>query len=121
MPGEIVHIEIPADDSAKSRAFWGSLFGWQFQPFDPAMDYQMTQIAAGQGAAVSGMQRGKRGILTYFAVEDINAGAARVKELGGSAVDPMPVPAMGWFTTCTDPDGNEFGLWQEDSSAPMPG
>jgi predicted enzyme related to lactoylglutathione lyase len=25
---------------------------------------------------------------------------------------------MGWFVTCTDPQGNEFGLWQTDSSAP---
>jgi predicted enzyme related to lactoylglutathione lyase len=29
----------------------------------------------------------------------------------------MPVPQMGWFATCTDPHGNEFGLWQTDSSA----
>jgi predicted enzyme related to lactoylglutathione lyase len=27
---------------------------------------------------------------------------------------------MGWFTTCTDPHGNEFGLWQNDTSARMP-
>jgi predicted enzyme related to lactoylglutathione lyase len=29
----------------------------------------------------------------------------------------MPVPQMGWFSTCTDPHGNEFGLWQTDESA----
>jgi predicted enzyme related to lactoylglutathione lyase len=27
---------------------------------------------------------------------------------------------MGWFTTCTDPHGNDFGLWQNDTSAQMP-
>jgi predicted enzyme related to lactoylglutathione lyase len=27
---------------------------------------------------------------------------------------------MGWFVTCTDPHGNEFGLWQSDWSARMP-
>jgi predicted enzyme related to lactoylglutathione lyase len=31
----------------------------------------------------------------------------------------MPVPNMGWFVTCTDPHGNDFGLWQTDSSASM--
>jgi len=45
---------------------------------------------------------------------------ARVKELGGESSDPMPVPNMGWFATCTDPHGNEFGIWQNDTSAPMP-
>ena len=27
MPGEIVHVEIPADDTTKSQQFWGSLSG----------------------------------------------------------------------------------------------
>ena len=29
----------------------------------------------------------------------------------------MPVPGMGWFVTCNDPHGNDFGLWQTDSAA----
>ncbi len=32
----------------------------------------------------------------------------------------MPVPGMGWFSTCEDPHGNEFMLWQTDTSAPAP-
>jgi hypothetical protein len=31
MPGQPVHFEIPADDTAKGREFWGSLFNWQFE------------------------------------------------------------------------------------------
>jgi predicted enzyme related to lactoylglutathione lyase len=27
---------------------------------------------------------------------------------------------MGWFAVCTDAEGNEFGLWQSDPSAPAP-
>ena len=61
------------------------------------------------------------GTRPYFDVDDINAGIARVKELGGQADDAMPVPEMGWFATCTDPHGNEFGLWQTDPNAPAPG
>src|SRR5205809_1898616 len=119
MPGEIVHIEIPADDTAKSREFWGSLFGWQFQEFPGPSEYHMTEITPGQtGGAITNMQPGKRGTRAYFDVDDINAGAARVKELGGEADEPQPVPNMGWFATCRDPHGNEFGLWQNDTSAP---
>ena len=40
--------------------------------------------------------------------------------LGGEANEPMPVPSMGWFSACKDPHGNEFGLWQTDTSAPAP-
>jgi hypothetical protein len=124
MPGEIVHIEIPADDTAQGREFWSSLFGWQFESYPGPSEYHMTRLAEQQGAAISNMEPGKRGMRAYFDVDDINTGAARVRELGGEASEPMPVPRMGWFVTCTDPQGNEFGLWQTDSSAPtveMPG
>jgi predicted enzyme related to lactoylglutathione lyase len=119
MAGQMVHIEIPADDTAKAQEFWGGLFGWQFQayPGEGPNEYLMTRVSDDSGAAVTNMERGKKGTRTYFSVDDINAGAAKVKELGGQADDPQPVPNMGWFSTCADPHGNEFGLWQNDSSA----
>jgi predicted enzyme related to lactoylglutathione lyase len=120
MAGQIVHLEIPADDTAGAQTFWGSLFGWEFQAFPGPFEYHTTQITDEQGAAITNMEPGKRGTRSYFSVDDINAGAARVKELGGEAGDPSPVPSMGWFAVCTDPHGNEFGLWQTDESAPAP-
>jgi predicted enzyme related to lactoylglutathione lyase len=120
MPGQFVHIEIPADDTGKSRQFYGSLLGWQFDAFPGPFEYHMAQIGEQQGAAITNMEPGKHGTRAYFLVDDINAGAARVKELGGEANDPGAVPNMGWFVTCKDPHGNEFGLWQVDTSAPAP-
>jgi len=118
--GQIVHYEIPADDTEKGREFWGSLFGWQFQAYPSPSEYHMARIGKQQGAAITNMESGRKGTRPYFSVDDINAGAARVKELGGEAGDPMPVPSMGWFAVCQDPHGNDFGLWQNDESAPTP-
>ena len=120
MAGQIVHIEIPADDTGRSREFWSSLFGWEFQQYPGPAEYYTTRIDGTSGGAITNMEPGKRGTRSYFGVDDINAGAARVKELGGEASEPMPVPNLGWFATCTDPHGNEFGLWQTDESAPTP-
>ncbi len=120
MAGEVVHMEIPADDTGQAQAFWGGLFGWQFQSFPGPSEYHMTRIGDSTGAAITNMEPGKRGTRTYFAVDDINAGAARVRELGGEAGEAMPVPQMGWFAICSDPHGNDFGIWQNDESAPMP-
>ena len=120
MPGQPVHFEIPADDTAKGREFWGSLFGWEFESFPGPFEYHMARISDRTGAAITNMQPGKRGIRSYFEVDDINAGAARVKELGGEAGEPAPVPGMGWFSVCKDNAGNDFGLWQNDTSAPAP-
>lgn len=120
MAGQIVHFEIPADDTAKSREFWGGLFGWQFEAFPGPSEYHMTQIGESTGGAITNMEPEKRGTRAYFSVDDIGAGIARVRELGGDATDRMPVPQMGWFSVCSDPHGNEFGLWQNDASASMP-
>ena len=33
MAGQMVHVEIPAADTAKAREFWGGLFGWQYEAY----------------------------------------------------------------------------------------
>jgi predicted enzyme related to lactoylglutathione lyase len=118
--GQIVHIEIPAGDAAKGKEFWGDLFGWQFEPAPGAPDYFMARVSDTQGAAIMGADAATKGARAYFDVADIKASAARVKELGGKSDEPMPVPNMGWFVTCTDPHGNDFGLWQTDPSVQAP-
>jgi uncharacterized protein len=121
MAGQMVHLEIPAGDTAKAREFWGGLFGWEFQAYEGSpTEYHMTRFSDTTGGAITAADGSERGPRVYFDVDDINAGVARVKELGGEASDGMPVPGMGWFATCTDNEGNDFGLWQTDPSASAP-
>jgi predicted enzyme related to lactoylglutathione lyase len=120
MSGQPVHIEIPADDTAKGREFWGSLFGWKFEAFPGPFEYHMARISDQAGAAITNMEPGKHGIRTYFDVDDINAGVEQVRKLGGESGEAAPVPNMGWFATCKDTAGNEFGLWQTDPVRPGP-
>jgi predicted enzyme related to lactoylglutathione lyase len=120
MAGQMVHLEIPAGDTAKAREFWGGLFDWEFQAFEGSpTEYLMTRFSENQGGAIMADDGSSKGPRVYFDVDDINAAASRVKELGGDASDSMPVPSMGWFATCTDVQGNDFGLWQTDPSASM--
>ena len=122
MAGQMVHLEIPAGDTAKAREFWGGLFGWKFEeyPGSPG-EYHMTRFSDTTGGAIMEADGAKRGPRVYFDVDDINSGVSRVKELGGEAAEAMAVPSMGWFATCTDVEGNDFGLWQTDPNAAMPG
>jgi len=121
MAGQMVHLEIPAGNTAKAREFWGGLFGWQFQALEGSpSEYHMTRFSDTSGGAIYEADGDKRGTRVYFDVDDINAGNARIQELGGEAGDAMPVPGMGWFSICTDNEGNEFGLWQNDPAAQMP-
>ena len=121
MAGQMVHLEIPAGDTAKAREFWGGLFGWEFQAYEGSQsEYHMTRFSETSGGAIMEAEGDKRGPRVYFDVDDIDAATARVRELGGEASDGMPVPGMGWFATCSDSEGNDFGLWQNDPSASPP-
>lgn len=122
MAGQMVHVEIPAGDTAKAREFWGGLFGWEFQEFPGSpTEYHTTQFSETTGGAIYEADGDKRGARIYFDVDDINDGVAKVRELGGEGGEALPVPGQGWFAVCKDVEGNEFGLWQTDPSAPMPG
>jgi predicted enzyme related to lactoylglutathione lyase len=117
MAARVVHVEFPAKDADGEQSFYEGLFGWQFSQPMPEMDYRMVDLGEGQGAAVFPSDEGATGLKVYFGVEDIDASVANVRELGGQAEDKMPVPGMGWFAACTDPDGNAFSLWQSDTAA----
>ena len=122
MAGQMVHLELPARDTAQAREFWGGLFGWQFEAFEGSpSEYLTTRFGETQGGAIMADDGSANGPRVYFDVDDANAGTSRVRELGGEATDPLPVPGMGWFATCKDNQGNEFGLWQTDPNAQMPG
>jgi predicted enzyme related to lactoylglutathione lyase len=111
--------ELLAADWEKAFAFYGELFGWQKAAADagagsgPAETYQL--FAAG-GQTIGGMFT-KRQIepvpfwLFYFNVDDIDAGAERVKSGGGQIVEgPLELPDGSWFARCIDPQGAVFAL-----------
>lgn len=119
MAGKPVHLEIAASDTSRAREFYGNLFGWEWQPLEGPVEYHMARLSDDSGGAIFPGDPGA--IRPYFDVDDISAGVARVKELGGKMDDPQPVPTMGWFATGSDTEGNPIGLWQTDPNAQMPG
>jgi predicted enzyme related to lactoylglutathione lyase len=116
----IIHFEIPAQDTARAKSFWGGLFGYEFQSMDGPTEYHMFQTGENEGGGIYPQQQGETGLISYFAVEDIEAARAKVEELGGKTEAKEPVPGMGWYARVTDTEGNEFSLWQSDENAPAP-
>jgi catechol 2,3-dioxygenase-like lactoylglutathione lyase family enzyme len=78
MAGNPVHFEIAAQDTSRAQKFYKDMFGWEFQSFGGPMEYNMTRITDTSGAAVFPGDPGA--IRVYFDVDDINAGAARLRE-----------------------------------------
>ena len=83
MTGEPAFFELGVADDDKGRAFYSSLFGWDFRP-GPNEGYEI-----GTAGLPGGIHGGDKGAAPYlfFAVDDMGAAAARVVELGGEVID----------------------------------
>jgi uncharacterized protein len=120
----VVHFEIPADDVARAKEFYGSVFEWELQDL-PGMDYTMahttevdeqTQMPTSPGAINGGLvpRSGDTPapVLTVD-VESIDQALKQVEGAGGRVVRPRTeLPGMGAFAYVADTEGNTLGLWE---------
>jgi predicted enzyme related to lactoylglutathione lyase len=109
----IVHIEIPTNNSKTSADFYQKLFGWHIER-DEQMDYTMWDPHEGPGGGFSpvGENVNPGDVLIYVNSEDIEAELKKVVELGGTVVqEKMEIPTIGWFGVFKDPTGNTIALY----------
>jgi predicted enzyme related to lactoylglutathione lyase len=118
MAGKIVHFELPAADAERAKRFWSGVFGWEFgESAMPDMEYFLVRTGEDQGGAVyPNAELAGTGTVVYFDTDDIDAAIAKVREGGGQAGDKLPIPHVGWFTSCRDTEGNAFNLFQADET-----
>ncbi len=120
----VVHFEIPADDVARAKEFYGSVFDWQLQDM-PDMNYTMarttevdeqTQVPASPGAINGGLVPRSADTPTPVVTVDvasIDQALKQVEAAGGRVVRPRTeIPGMGAFAYVTDTEGNTLGLWE---------
>jgi predicted enzyme related to lactoylglutathione lyase len=121
-PASIVWFEIPADDLKRAKAFYSKLFGWKMNPFPGPHEYWHIDTggadASPDGGLIKRQNEGHRGITNYVLVPNVNRAVAKVQKLGGTICVPKtPVPEMGFFAICQDPEGNVFAVWEKTEKA----
>lgn len=119
----VVHFEIPADDVARAKEFYRSVFDWQLQDM-PEMDYTIVrttevdenQMPTAAGAINGGLMRRSSETPTpvlTIDVESVDQALKHVAAAGGRVVrERTEIPGMGAFAYFTDPEGNTLGLWE---------
>lgn len=110
--GRIGYFTLGVPDSARARAFYGGVFGWRFEAGSVPEGFHIPNTSPPGGLA-GGTE--PAGITLYFAVADIHAAVARVREFGGEASEPVHYES-GWNASCRDDQGLAFDLFQ-----PRPG
>jgi len=81
----IVWFEIPADDPARAKKFYNSLFGWKIEKFPGVMDYWHIDTGSGDRTRDGGLMLRKhpeQPVTNYVAVESVDKSAAKVEKLG---------------------------------------
>jgi hypothetical protein len=120
-PANIIWFEIPADDPARAKKFYGALFGWKINPFPGLVNYWHIDTGGGDDTPDGGLMARKhenQPITNYVNVPSVNRGMAKVEKLGGQVcVRKTAVPQMGYFAICRDTEGNEFALWEINMKA----
>jgi len=112
MTGELVYFTVGIPDSPRAQAFYGALLGWQFEPGSAPNGSQILN-AEPPGGLHGGADASS--VHVYFAVDDIDAAVARVRELGGEADEPQH-GAHGSYVSCRDDQGTQFNLHQAPRS-----
>ncbi|MEM8963534.1 MAG: VOC family protein [Acidobacteriota bacterium] len=117
MGAPVLHFDIGCRDREKVGAFYRDLLGWTLSPANDLSSEVDTGSGEGINGAITSLGHEPHNyVMIYATVEDVEASMEQVKELGGQVdLGPVPVPGRGRFAWCKDPDGNLFGLWQNES------
>ena len=110
-------IDLMTSDVGGALAFYGELFGWEFEDAsnDEGGSYHLASLG---GAVVAGVMAKQEAEFpdswnVYLASSDIAATARRVEAAGGTIVVPvMQIDTSGSMMVVADPAGAVVSVWQ---------
>ncbi len=120
--GEICWTEVATTNLESAVNFYSELFGWKItksQNDEVPMDYR--EFDTGLGYTSGGMFEMKPEFyggesppphfMNYIAVDDVDATAEKIEELGGSIMgEPQDIPKVGRMAVVQDPTGATFSI-----------
>ena len=120
-PGTPSWVELAANDTAGTIAFYGKLFGWTEERIEmaPGCYYHVMLLNGLAVAAIYPLSDDEKALNlgprwnTYFTVAEVDAAAAQAQQHGGTALmGPQEVPGAGRMAFLRDPQSATFSIWQ---------
>ena len=118
IPGVPCWVDTARADPDAACAFYGGLFGWEFEEAMPPGapgTYRIARLGAGMVGAIGSQPDGDPSVAwnTYVWVTDADATAGKVRTAGGSVLmEPADVGDAGRMAVFADPAGARFSVWQ---------
>lgn len=125
MSTPLAHFAINADDVDRARRFYGTVFGWRFQPWGPPGFFHIDTGSDAPGQPVGALQERRdlldRPVLGFectIAVDDVRAVITATRAAGGRVLmDPAVIAGVGELTFVEDTEGNVVGAMRYDPDA----
>ena len=113
MPNPIVWFEVIGQDADKMKAFYGKLFGWEYNTLPEMGGYGLVKDAAPVPGGIGQAPEGNGWTTFYVGVDDLDATLAAAQADGGTVLMPsMTLPDGGTIAVFADPEGRPVGLFQ---------
>ena len=106
--------ELLTTDVEAAKKFYSELFGWNIEPVTDAlhqdMQYNLVKVDGTEIGGIMAVPPQAEGMPpswgTYVTVDDVDAAAAKARELGGDVLVPLTdIPEVGRFCVIKDPQG----------------
>jgi predicted enzyme related to lactoylglutathione lyase len=116
--GNFIWEELLSTEPTKAAGFYGNLFGWSTEEMDMGEMGTYRVQKRGEIGEAGIMQKpadspGPSSWLSYIHVDDVDASATQVTELGGgTVVEPFEIPNIGRMSVHSDPVGGMFALYK---------
>ena len=121
MGADLIHFEIPADDVSALTEFYTKTLHWTINPSASGLEgYHSVETSDGPGVSGGLYERksADQKPLNYFKVDNLDIVLAAVEKNGGKLADPKSaIKGIGYYAVCLDPEGNAFGLWEDNTDA----
>lgn len=123
--GRVAWFDLATTNLARSKAFYGQLFDWQFTPVQ-GTDQAMEIVAGGTGIGTLRVADGTISVFNgviYVQVTDLQASCRKAKALGGTIPPGFPfnLPGgIGAIALVVEPGGHPIGLYSRTPLGPTP-
>ncbi|UCH03222.1 MAG: VOC family protein [Candidatus Bathyarchaeota archaeon] len=117
----VVHFEINAANPESLTKFYEQVFSWKFEKWKGPMDYWLIMTGKNEPGIDGGLTRrtaARAATVNTISVPSIDEYIEKIKEHKGTIIVPKTaIPGVGWTAYFEDPEGNSFGLMEEDTTA----
>jgi hypothetical protein len=120
--GRVIHFEFTSKEPEKAADFYQKVFGWKFDKWEGPTEYWLVTTGDEKETGINGglgpMGKELPATINTIDVEDARKSVEMIEKAGGKITSPVhAVPGVGWNAYFEDPEGNQWGIMQEDSSA----